>query len=138
VPHRLGRPRVESQVGSDAPGLLGIDRAAMRVITPHVGGGFGGKAGITAEHIVAIGAARKLERPVRWVETRSENMVALPHGRSQVQYIEMGFTRDVASRVCFLDAGRILEQGPPDQIFRDPTEARTRQFLDRVIAAGRM
>jgi polar amino acid transport system ATP-binding protein len=51
---------------------------------------------------------------------------------------EMGFARDVASRVCFLDAGRILEQGPPDQIFRDPTEARTRQFLDRVIAAGRM
>jgi polar amino acid transport system ATP-binding protein len=51
---------------------------------------------------------------------------------------EMGFARDVASRVCFLDAGRILEQGPPDRIFREPSEARTRQFLDRVIAAGRM
>ena len=51
---------------------------------------------------------------------------------------EMGFARDIASRVCFLDAGRILEQGPPDRIFREPTEARTRQFLDRVIAAGRM
>ena len=50
---------------------------------------------------------------------------------------EMGFARDVASRVCFLDAGRILEQGPPDRIFREPSEARTRQFLDRVIAAGR-
>ncbi len=51
---------------------------------------------------------------------------------------EMSFARDIASRVCFLDAGRILEEGPPDRIFREPTEARTRQFLDRVIAAGRM
>ncbi len=51
---------------------------------------------------------------------------------------EMGFARDIANRVCFLDAGRILEQGPPDRIFHEPTEARTRQFLDRVIAAGRM
>ena len=51
---------------------------------------------------------------------------------------EMGFARDIANRVCFLDAGRILEQGPPDRIFREPAEARTRQFLDRVIAAGRM
>jgi polar amino acid transport system ATP-binding protein len=51
---------------------------------------------------------------------------------------EMGFARDIANRVCFLDAGRILEAGPPEQIFSAPTEARTRQFLDRVIAAGRM
>ena len=51
---------------------------------------------------------------------------------------EMGFARDIADRVCFLDAGRILEEGAPDQIFRDPREGRTRQFLDRVIAAGRL
>jgi polar amino acid transport system ATP-binding protein len=51
---------------------------------------------------------------------------------------EMGFARDIASRVCFLDAGVILEQGPPDQIFSDPREERTRQFLQRIIAAGRM
>ena len=51
---------------------------------------------------------------------------------------EMGFARDIANRVCFLDAGRILEEGPPERIFRQPTEARTRQFLDRVIAAGRL
>jgi len=51
---------------------------------------------------------------------------------------EMGFARDIANRVYFLDAGRILEAGPPDQIFSNPSEARTRQFLDRVIAAGRM
>jgi polar amino acid transport system ATP-binding protein len=51
---------------------------------------------------------------------------------------EMGFARDIANRVCFLDAGRILEEGPPDQIFHSPKEDRTRQFLDRVIQAGRL
>jgi polar amino acid transport system ATP-binding protein len=51
---------------------------------------------------------------------------------------EMGFARDIANRVCFLDAGRILEQGPPAQIFAEPREARTRQFLNRIIEAGRM
>jgi polar amino acid transport system ATP-binding protein len=51
---------------------------------------------------------------------------------------EMGFARDISSRVCFLDAGKILEQGPPDQIFSNPTEARTQQFLQRIIEAGRM
>jgi polar amino acid transport system ATP-binding protein len=51
---------------------------------------------------------------------------------------EMGFARDIANRVCFLDDGVILEQGPPDLIFRTPTEARTRQFLDRIIEAGRL
>jgi polar amino acid transport system ATP-binding protein len=51
---------------------------------------------------------------------------------------EMGFARDIASRVCFLDAGRILEEGPPEQIFAEPREARTRQFLARIMEAGRL
>jgi polar amino acid transport system ATP-binding protein len=51
---------------------------------------------------------------------------------------EMGFARDIANRVCFLDAGVILEQGHPDAIFSAPSEPRTRQFLDRIIAAGRL
>jgi polar amino acid transport system ATP-binding protein len=51
---------------------------------------------------------------------------------------EMGFARDIANRVCFLDQGVILEQGPPEQIFTDPKEERTKQFLQRIIAAGRM
>ena len=51
---------------------------------------------------------------------------------------EMGFARDIASRVCFLDNGRILEQGPPAQIFSEPREPRTRQFLNRIIEAGRL
>ena len=51
---------------------------------------------------------------------------------------EMGFARDIASRVCFLDAGVILEQGSPRDIFSSPREPRTQQFLQRIIAAGRM
>jgi polar amino acid transport system ATP-binding protein len=51
---------------------------------------------------------------------------------------EMGFARDVASRVGFLDGGRILEIGPPAKVFAEPEEPRTRQFLARVTAAGRL
>ncbi len=51
---------------------------------------------------------------------------------------EMGFARDSANRVCFLDAGRILEQGPPERIFSSPTEPRTQQFLARIVEAGRL
>ena len=51
---------------------------------------------------------------------------------------EMSFAREIANRVCFLDAGVILEEGPPEQIFRTPEHPRTQQFLQRIIAAGRL
>jgi len=51
---------------------------------------------------------------------------------------EMSFARDSADRVCFLDAGRIVEQGPPEQVLGDPQHPRTRQFLQRIIEAGRL
>jgi polar amino acid transport system ATP-binding protein len=51
---------------------------------------------------------------------------------------EMGFAKDIATRVCFLDAGVILEQGPPEQIFGAPGQERTKQFLQRIVDAGRM
>ncbi len=51
---------------------------------------------------------------------------------------EMGFARDIANRIVFLDEGRILEEGTPERIFREPTEARTREFLQRIIEAGRL
>ena len=51
---------------------------------------------------------------------------------------EMSFARDVAHRVCFLDDGVILEQGPPEQIFGAPSEPRTQQFLQRIVDAGRL
>jgi polar amino acid transport system ATP-binding protein len=51
---------------------------------------------------------------------------------------EMGFARDIANRVCFLDAGLILEEGPPARIFESPENPRTQQFLQRIIDAGRL
>jgi polar amino acid transport system ATP-binding protein len=51
---------------------------------------------------------------------------------------EMSFAREIAGRVCFLDAGVILEEGPPHEIFASPREQRTRQFLQRIVEAGRL
>jgi polar amino acid transport system ATP-binding protein len=51
---------------------------------------------------------------------------------------EMGFARQIADRVCFLDAGSILEEGDPEQIFSAPREPRTQQFLERIVSAGRL
>jgi polar amino acid transport system ATP-binding protein len=51
---------------------------------------------------------------------------------------EMAFARDIADRVCFLDEGVILEEGPPDQIFAAPRQPRTQQFLARIVEAGRL
>ncbi|HEY3687398.1 MAG TPA: xanthine dehydrogenase family protein molybdopterin-binding subunit [Streptosporangiaceae bacterium] len=73
---------------------LGLDPGAVRVITPDVGGGFGAKSGAEPEHVVLGWLARRLGRPVRWVETRSENLVTMPHGRAQVQQVTIGGRRD--------------------------------------------
>ena len=51
---------------------------------------------------------------------------------------EMSFARDSAHRVCFLDEGAILEEGPPEEILTSPKQPRTQQFLERIIAAGRL
>lgn len=73
---------------------LGLSTAQVRVITPAVGGAFGAKFGADPEQVLVGWAARRLGRPVTWVETRSENMVAMTHGRAQVQTITMGGDRD--------------------------------------------
>ncbi len=72
----------------------GLSEEQVRVIAPAVGGGFGAKAGMYVEYAVAAKAALALGRPVKWTETRSENMVAMTQGRAQVQHIEMGLKRD--------------------------------------------
>jgi carbon-monoxide dehydrogenase large subunit len=75
-------------------GALGLDPAAIRVITPDVGGGFGAKVGLDRDAIVVAWAARRAGRAVRWAETRSENLVGMTHGRAQQQEITIGGTRD--------------------------------------------
>jgi carbon-monoxide dehydrogenase large subunit len=72
---------------------LCVERSQLRVVVPDVGGSFGAK-GIAVEHLVVAACALRTGRPVKWAETRSENLVGMMHGRGQVQYIEMGFTRD--------------------------------------------
>jgi len=74
--------------------LLGIDQADIRVITPDVGGAFGAKFGADPEHAVVCWAARRLGRPARWTETRTENLVGMTHGRAQLQTVTIGGLRD--------------------------------------------
>jgi aerobic carbon-monoxide dehydrogenase large subunit len=73
---------------------LGIGEGKIRVIAPDVGGGFGSKLNHYAEEVLACALTRKLERPVKWIETRSENLMATTHGRDMIAYARMGTTRD--------------------------------------------
>ena len=68
----------------------GLEKSQVHVITPDVGGGFGAKSRTYPEELALGFYARAVGRPVRWTETRSENMMAMPHGRSQVQHARMG------------------------------------------------
>ncbi|MEP9383299.1 xanthine dehydrogenase family protein molybdopterin-binding subunit [Nocardioides sp. KR10-350] len=84
-------------------GALGLPTEKVRVITPAVGGAFGAKFGADTEHIMVGWVARKLGRPATWVETRSENMVGMTHGRAQVQTIAIGGDRDGKVKAYRLD-----------------------------------
>jgi carbon-monoxide dehydrogenase large subunit len=75
-------------------GVVGLDEDRIRVVATTVGGGFGAKSGLYPEFAIVATAARKLGRPLKWSETRSENMTAMTHGRGQIQYIELGLKRD--------------------------------------------
>ncbi len=74
--------------------VTGIPEHRIRVIAPDVGGGFGSKLNVYAEEVIALILARKLGRPVKWTESRSEGYQATIHGRDQIQDIEIAATRD--------------------------------------------
>ena len=74
--------------------VYGLDQSEVRVVCPDVGGSFGAKAGSTPELLLLGDLSRRVGRPVRWFETRSENMVAMGHGRAQRQVATLGGTRD--------------------------------------------
>jgi len=82
--------------GAKAPTAAanGVDEDAIRVIAPDVGGGFGAKIGIYPEELLLGPLAKAVGRPVRWRETRSESMMALGHGRAQVQHVTIGGNAD--------------------------------------------
>ena len=73
--------------------FLGLGDEGVRVVAPDVGGGFGAK-GLSVETVIVPWLARKTGRPVRWTESRSENMVAMQHGRAAVLEFELGGSRD--------------------------------------------
>ncbi|MCY4425150.1 MAG: molybdopterin-dependent oxidoreductase, partial [Acidimicrobiaceae bacterium] len=73
--------------------LYGLDKAAVRVVTPDVGGGFGAKGTPSPEELVLAGLARAVGRPVTWTESRAENLTASVHGRGQTQQFRLGGTR---------------------------------------------
>ncbi|MGW3480974.1 xanthine dehydrogenase family protein molybdopterin-binding subunit [Rhodococcus indonesiensis] len=73
---------------------LGIPEHKLRVIAPDVGGGFGGKLQVTPEELLALLVARRLGKPVKYTETRSESMVAAHHGRDQIQKLTLAARRD--------------------------------------------
>ena len=81
-------------VRSRVAAALGLDEELVRVVAPAVGGGFGARISATPEQLVVAALALRLGRPVRYTESRSETMLAMPHGRAQVQEVELGATAD--------------------------------------------
>ncbi|HKE75720.1 MAG TPA: xanthine dehydrogenase family protein molybdopterin-binding subunit [Acidimicrobiales bacterium] len=84
-------------------GAYGLDPGDVRVIAPDVGGGFGAKSGGHPEDILVPWLARRCGRPVRWVESRTENMLAMAQGRAQIQDVTIGGTRDGVIEAYHLD-----------------------------------
>ncbi|MEY3806321.1 MAG: hypothetical protein RIR69_1133, partial [Actinomycetota bacterium] len=107
---------------------LGLEPQQVRAITPDVGGGFGAKSGVYPEEILVGWAARHLNTPVRWTESRTENMLSMGHGRGQRQRAKMGGTRDgrvTAYRLDVLqDAGAYAKAGA------------VLPFMTRLMASG--
>jgi carbon-monoxide dehydrogenase large subunit len=74
--------------------VTGVPEHKLRVIAPDVGGGFGGKLQVTPEEVISLLVARRLGKPVKWTETRSESLMSAHHGRDQIQYIDVASDRE--------------------------------------------
>ena len=89
-----------------------LEADQVRVITPDVGGGFGAKIGTYPEEIALGELSKRLDRPVRWTETRSESMMGLGHGRAQVQTVTIGGTATARSRTTACTSSRTPAPSP--------------------------
>jgi carbon-monoxide dehydrogenase large subunit len=96
-------------VHDELAAVLGIEPASLRVACPWVGGGFGPKAAMYPEYAITAAAARRLGRPVKWAETRSENMVSMVHGRDMLMTGRLGLRRD--GTIVGLDADVLASAG---------------------------
>src|SRR5215204_6232562 len=74
--------------------VTGVPEHKLRVIAPDVGGGFGGKLQVNPEEVIALLVARRLGKPVKWTETRSESLMTAHHGRDQIQYVDIASDRE--------------------------------------------
>lgn len=97
--------------------LIGHPQHQVRVIVPEVGGGFGSKIDVYPEEMIASVAARKLGRPVKWIEDRSENIAVTVHGRDQVDYVEVAATRE--GKITALKVHGISDLGAYCSLFTD-------------------
>jgi aerobic carbon-monoxide dehydrogenase large subunit len=95
-------------------GILGVPEDHFRVVAPDVGGGFGGKLNVYGEEVLCAWASRKLGRPVRWTETRTESLTASIHGRDQIDYVRMGAKRD--GTITALHARIVADMGAYHQL----------------------
>ncbi len=124
----FGSTQAPHGVKATLQGWYGLDETKVRVVAPDVGGGFGPKIGAYAEEVLLGWLAKQVGRPVRWTETRSENMVAMGHGRGQWHTVKMGGTRDgtiTAYRLNLVqDAGAYPQLGA------------FLPFMTRVMASG--
>ncbi|HEY6398666.1 MAG TPA: molybdopterin cofactor-binding domain-containing protein, partial [Solirubrobacteraceae bacterium] len=80
--------------------LLGMHEDNLRVVAPDVGGGFGSKLQVYPEEVLAVALAKRLNRPVKWIETRSEAMMATHHGRDQINYVTLAAKQDGTLTGC--------------------------------------
>ena len=108
--------------------VLGMDPERVRVVVPAVGGAFGARIVTYPEQVAVAALARRLGRPVRYVESRSETMLAMTHGRAQVQEVELAATRD--GRITGLRARLVGDGGAY------PAEAAAMPSTTRYMASG--
>ena len=113
--------------------ILGLEPEQLRIVCPWVGGGFGPKAAVYVEYLVAAAAARALGRPVKWTETRSEDMVSLVHGRDYVMTAKLGTDARRHDRRARRQGRRVRRRLPGDR--GDPADAHPDDVARRLRRA---
>ncbi len=99
--------------------MCGVPENKMRVVAPDVGGGFGSKLNVYPEEAMTLALARRLDRPVKWIEDRSENYLATTHGRGQIQFIELAATNE--GKILGLRVKLLSDLGAYLQLFTSGT-----------------
>jgi len=124
--------QVPFRVRVEVPQLTGIPEERLRVIAPDVGGAFGAKLATYPEQSVIAAIAHRLQRPVDWVEYRTENMTAMTHGRAQVQDVAIGATRD--GKLVGLDVNILGDAGAYPGLLGSGAMVYTAQMAPGVYA----